>query len=122
MRHGPVDAIRLADPESNGNGEAPAKGCPECHALTAAGYANCPECGHEFPPRQRTRHDATAGSEAILSDQVARTEYEVTDVFYAVHVKRNGPPEAPRTMRVDYPHSPDTIGYEPDELVSQRAA
>ncbi len=102
LRHGPVDAIRLADPESNGNGEAPAKECPACHALIAAGYAICPECGHEFPERQRSKHEATAGTEAILSNQVTRTEHEVSEVFYAVHVKRDAPPDAPRTMRVDY--------------------
>jgi DNA repair protein RadD len=102
LRHGPVDAIRLADPESKGNGDAPAKECPTCHALIAAGYATCPECGHEFPERQRSKHEATAGTEAILSDQVTRTEYEVDEVFYAVHVKRDAPPDAPRTMRVDY--------------------
>lgn len=102
LRHGPVDAIRLADPQSNGNGEAPAKECPACHALIAAGYAICPECGHEFPERQRSKHEATAGTEAILSDQVTRTEHEVNDVFFAVHTKRDAPPDAPRTMRVDY--------------------
>ena len=112
LRHGPVDAIRLADSESNGNGEAPAKECPACHALIAAGYATCPECGHEFPERQRSKHEATAGTEAILSDQVTRTEYEVSEVFYAVHVKRDAPPDAPRTMRVDY-----RIGF--NEYVSE---
>jgi len=102
LRHGPVDAIRVTDPQSNGNGEAPAKECPECHAVIAAGYAACPECGHEFPPPERRKHEATASSEGILSGQVTRTEYEVNDVFYAVHEKRGAPPDAPRTMRVDY--------------------
>lgn len=102
LRHGPVDAIRLTDPQSNGNGEAPAKECPECHAVIAAGYATCPECGHKFPPPERRKHDATASSEGILSGQVTRTEYEINDVFYAVHEKRGAPPDAPRTMRVDY--------------------
>ncbi|MBU0640568.1 MAG: hypothetical protein KKB50_17035, partial [Planctomycetes bacterium] len=75
---------------------------PACHALIAAGYANCPECGHEFPERQRSKHEATAGTEAILSDQVTRTEYDVAEVFYAIHEKRGAPPDAPRTLRVDY--------------------
>lgn len=102
LRHGPVDAIRITDAASNGNGDAPAKECPQCHAVIAAGYANCPECGHEFPERNRRKHEATASSEGILSDQVTRTEHEVTETFYCVHVKRDAPPEAPRTMRVDY--------------------
>ena len=102
LRHGPVDQIRITNPNSNGNGDAPAKECPECHAVIAAGYAMCPECGHEFPPPQRQKHQATAGTEAILSDQSTRSEYEVVEVFYAVHTKRGAPPEASRTMRVDY--------------------
>ena len=43
-----------------------------------------------------------ATSEGILSDQTTCTKHEVADVFYSVHVKRGAPPEAPRTMRVDY--------------------
>ncbi|RIK82081.1 MAG: DNA helicase [Planctomycetota bacterium] len=101
LRHGPVDQLRVS-PVANGNGEAPAKECPQCHAVIAAGYANCPECGHEFPDRNRRQHEATASSEGILSDQTTRTEHEVTDVFYSVHIKRGAPPDAPRTMRVDY--------------------
>lgn len=102
LRHGPVDALRVTDSASNGNGEAPAKECPQCHAVIAAGYASCPECGHEFPERNHRKHEATASSEGILSDQLTRTEHEVTEIFYSVHIKRGAPPEAPRTMRVDY--------------------
>ncbi len=111
LRHGPVDQLRTS-PVANGNGEAPAKECPQCHAIIAAGYANCPDCGHEFPERNRRKHDATASSEGILSDQTSRVECEITDVFYSVHVKRGAPPDAPRTMRVDY-----RIGF--NEYVSE---
>ena len=55
-----------------GSGEAPAKECPDCHSLIATGYAACPECGHEFPPRQHQGHDATASTEAVLSGQTLR--------------------------------------------------
>ncbi len=101
LRHGPVDQLRVS-PAASGDGDAPAKECPQCHAIIAAGYANCPECGHEFPDRNCRQHEATASSEGILSDQVARTEHDVTDVCYSVHIKRGAPPDAPRTMRVDY--------------------
>jgi DNA repair protein RadD len=111
LRHGPVDALRVDDRDS-GSGEAPAKECPQCRALIATGYAGCPECGHEFPSPERQKHRATAGSEAILSDQATRTEDEVSEVFYAVHTKRDAPPDAPRTMRVDY-----RIGF--NEYVSE---
>ena len=70
--------------------------------MIAAGYAACPACGHVFPPRQVRKHDGQASEASILSGQPTRVEHEVTDVFYTVHVKRDAPPDAPRTMRVDY--------------------
>ena len=112
LRHGPVDQLRVVGNDVNANGDAPAKECPQCHAIIAAGYANCPECGHEFPDRNRRKHEATASSEGILSDQVTRTEHEISEVFYSVHVKRGAPPDAPRSMRVDY-----RIGF--NEYVSE---
>lgn len=71
-------------------------------SVIAAGYARCPECGREFPPPERQKHDAQASTAGVLSDQVVDTEYEVLDVRYSVHVKQNAPPDAPKTMRVDY--------------------
>jgi DNA repair protein RadD len=112
LRHGPVDQLRVGDAGPRGNGEAPAKECPECHEVIAAGYATCPACGHAFPPRQHRQHDGQATDAAILSDQSTRTEHEVTDIFYAMHTKCGAPPDAPRTMRVDY-----RIGF--NEYVSE---
>lgn len=106
MRHGPVDAIRITDAPSKGTGEAPVKECPQCQALIAMGYATCPECGYEFPPPERNAHEATADASGILTGQVTINEYEVRNVYYCVHVKRGAPPDAPRTMRIDY-----EIGY-----------
>jgi len=102
LRHGPVDAIRIQEPNAGSGGEAPAKECPECHAVIHAAYARCPECGYEFPPPERERHDATASDAAILSGQVTLTEYPVEDVTYSVHTKHGAPPEHPKTMRVEY--------------------
>lgn len=102
LRHGPVDQIRIEDKSNNGNGLAPAKECPECHSVIAAGYATCPECGHEFPPPERPKHDAQASGAGILSGEVIDTEYDVQDVRYYVHIKRGAEDDAPRTMRVDY--------------------
>ncbi|MCL4743284.1 MAG: DEAD/DEAH box helicase [Phycisphaerales bacterium] len=100
LRHGPVDAIRVKEPGS-GDGEAPAKECPECHAVIHAAYSICPECGHEFPPPKREKHEATASSEGILSGQTSRSEERVSDVSYHIHYKRDDP-DAPPTMRVEY--------------------
>ena len=102
LRHGPVDQLRIPDAPGRGSGQAPAKECPECHAVIAAGYATCPECGHEFLPPERQKHDARASTAGVLSGQFTDTEYEVLDIRYSVHTKRDAPPEAPKTMRVDY--------------------
>ncbi len=101
LRHGPVDALEIRD-RSSGNGEAPAKECPQCQAVIHAAYSLCPECGYEFPPPKREQHDQEASTAGILSSEVTETEYEVQDVYYSVHVKRDAPEDYPRTMRVDY--------------------
>ena len=101
LRHGPVDQIKVQAAQ-NGNGEAPAKECPQCHSVIAAGYAVCPDCGHEFPPPERKQHEAKASTAGILSGEITTDEYPVQDVLYSVHVKRGAPPEHPKTLRVDY--------------------
>ncbi len=101
LRHGPVDQLKLKERVA-GNGPAPAKECPECHSIIAAGYARCPDCGYEFPPPERSKHDAKASDAGILSGQVTTTKYTVSDVSFSVHFKRGAGPDAPRSMRVDY--------------------
>jgi DNA repair protein RadD len=102
LRHGPVDAIRIREANANGNGEAPAKKCPECNALVATGYATCPQCGYVFPPPERQMHDARASSAGILSGQVTTDERDVRGTYYSVHVKHDAPSDHPKTMRVEY--------------------
>jgi len=100
LRHGPVDAVRTKKP-GKGGGQAPAKECPKCRALIAAGYQVCPECGHAFPPREHAEHDAHASGEGVLTGQVTRADYKVTGTTYHIHQKRKDP-AAPLTMRVEY--------------------
>lgn len=101
LRHGPVDQIKTPDAR-NGTGEAPAKECPQCHSVIAAGYVVCPDCGYQFPPPERQKHEGEASTAGILSGEVTTTEYPVQDVLYGVHVKRGAPENHPRTLRVDY--------------------
>ncbi|WP_458789202.1 DEAD/DEAH box helicase [Adonisia turfae] len=101
LRHGPVDAVRVTTDDRGDGGEARAKECPSCRALIAAGYQTCPECGHEFPPPNRSKHDPRASDEGILTGQVSRTEHEVSDTTYHIHWKRHDPGAA-LTMRVEY--------------------
>jgi DNA repair protein RadD len=101
LRHGPVDALQVDD-RAGGNGEAPAKECPQCQAVIHAAYATCPECGYEFPPPEREKHDHQASTAGILSGEVTETEYTVTGAYYSVHQKRDAPEDHPRTLRIDY--------------------
>jgi DNA repair protein RadD len=100
LRHGPVDAVVVTD-KTPGNGDAPAKECPNCHALIHAAYRHCPECNHEFPPPQ-TELESTASGEGILSGEITDTDYDVTDVAFSVHTKRGADETAPKTMRIEY--------------------
>ncbi len=101
-RHGPIDQIQVNVNKSGSPGEAPAKECPECQSVIAAGYATCPDCGYEFPPPERNKHEAKASEEGVLSGEVTDEEYEVLDIQYFVHTKRDAKPEDPQTMRVEY--------------------
>jgi DNA repair protein RadD len=126
LRHGPVDQIRVKDYGAGGNGQAPAKECPECLSVVAAGYARCPDCGYEFPPPERKPHDAKASEAGILSGQVTTTTCPVRDVCYSVHTKRGAGPDAPRSMRVDYKvgwndYKSEWICFEHDGYARQKA-
>jgi DNA repair protein RadD len=101
LRHGPVDAIQIEKRELGG-GEAPLKECPICQSMILAGYATCPHCGYTFPPPEKQKHEAKATDAGILSGQANDDRYEVHDIFYRVHKKKDGGPDAPKTMRVDY--------------------
>ena len=101
VRHGPVDDLKIKEPGES-SGEAPAKECPECQELIHAAYSVCPECGYEFPPPEREKHDAKASDAGILTGQTTDTEYDVQDAAYHLHVKRGASPDHPKTMRIDY--------------------
>jgi DNA repair protein RadD len=102
VRHGPVDQIKVVERSGSGGRQTPAKECPECLSVVAAGYTRCPDCGYEFPPPERQKHDAKASEEGILSGQVTTTVHQVRETCYSVHVKRGAAEDAPRSLRVDY--------------------
>jgi DNA repair protein RadD len=125
LRHGPVDDLRIK-PVASGQGDAPAKECPECLALIAAGYATCPQCGYVFPPPDRTKHEAKASDAGILKGQVTTTKYSVNDAHYSVHTKRGASEDAPKSMRVDYcvgwhQYKSEWICFEHDGYARQKA-
>jgi len=61
-----------------------------------------PECGFEFPPRERERHDRQASTAGILTGEVTEIEYSVQHIRFAVHVKRGALDDHARSLRVDY--------------------
>jgi len=101
VRHGPIDAIHINEKISNGDGDAPAKECPECQYVCFAGVARCPECGFEFP-KPELKHGTHAGKAGILSGEITTTKYHIDSVAYFVHAKRGAGESAPKTMRVEY--------------------
>lgn len=97
-RHGPVDRVRgkRGPGETEGEGDAPVKTCPECQSICFAGLRECPDCGYIFPP-PKPKIERTATTEAILSD--GQPQWVPVDrVFYARHEKPGKPP----TLRVEY--------------------
>ncbi len=99
LRHGPIDALKLTARDLAGPGGcAPVKECPECRSLIACGFAACPDCGHQFPPPEKTKHEAKASEAGVLTGQVTVTQYVVQDAFYSIHVKRG----AMKTRRERY--------------------
>ena len=125
LRHGPVDDIQVTTIE-RGDGQAPAKECPECQAVIAAGFATCPQCGYQFPPPERRRHEAKASDAGILSGQGTTTKFTVQDVFYNVHTKRGASDDDPKTLRVDYrvgwhEYKSEWVCFEHDGYARQKA-
>jgi DNA repair protein RadD len=104
-RLGPVDQLKAWTPAKREKGLAPTKTCPTdgCNTLLAANARQCGECGHEFEIVEGDKHEATAGSEAILSTDVDEADYneviDITDVLYREHRKAG---KAQATMRVEY--------------------
>ena len=126
LRHGPVDEIKITTLD-RGDGQAPAKECPECQAVIATGFARCPQCEYEFPPPERKKHEAKASEAGILSGQVTNTQYRVQDVCYSVHTKRGAPEDAPKSMRVDYrvgyhDYKSEWVCFEHDGYALEKAA
>jgi DNA repair protein RadD len=99
LRHGPVDQVRVKEVGGQGSGQAPAKECPQCQSVIAAGYARLPRVRLRVPAAgPNGKHDAKASSADILSGK-DDPRYAVRDVSYSVHTKR-GARRRPRP-RVD---------------------
>jgi DNA repair protein RadD len=108
-RHGPVDAIvpptapgaHARDQEEDD--ELKGRKCPQCRTVTRD--ATCPDCGYEFPVIRRLAKHSAEASIAPLIDAPGSSivkKHKVYKIVYSLHIKRDAPPGAPKTMRVDY--------------------
>jgi len=95
-RHGPIDKVRPKRP-GKGDGDAPAKSCPNCYSIVAAGSLECPDCGHQFPERE-PKHERTAYAGAVMSHQDQPQWVAVDSVTYHRHRKAG----KPDSVRVEY--------------------
>jgi len=99
-RHGPLDQIQPKHGSAGkGNGTAPTKVCPKCQTVVLAMLSICPDCQHEFPQKPKAISDKP--SDTPIISEVVMEKYDVRDVRYSVHYKRNDP-TAPQSMKVDY--------------------
>ena len=57
---------------------------------------------YEFPKPEVAKHDAQAAKVGILSGEVTDAEYQVRDLIYSVHTKKDADESTPQTLRVDY--------------------
>ena len=88
---------RAAVAAENGRG----KKCPACQLDVATSRTSCPECGFVFPRSKEINHDSTADSDSQLTGQMPPEEWDVVNVVYKKHIKRDDE-LAPPTLRVDY--------------------
>ena len=104
QRHGCVDDIRIKTKEGGeGNGEAPVRECPDCHNVMPISISRCAECGYVFPIKEpEVKLDQTASKDGIITGQITEKEYPVLNISYSKHYKKNGMPDDPPTLRIDY--------------------
>jgi len=96
-RHGFIDQVQVKEKaQGNGEGEAPAKTCPDCQSIVHASLRYCP-CGHKFPDPELS-HATKAYSGAVLSSQVVSEWVDVESVTYSRH-KKEGRPDS---IKVSY--------------------
>jgi DNA repair protein RadD len=97
QRHGFIDKIKPKRKGAGGEGEAPAKQCPECQEMLPTATRMC-VCGYEFPP-PALNHAATSYGGAMLSTQVQAEWLDVDHVTYQRWEGREGKRD---TLRVTY--------------------
>jgi DNA repair protein RadD len=98
QRHGFIDQVKPKKAGGSGDGEAPAKECPNCQHMLPTATRVCPECNYEFPAPELNHAQKSYGG-AMLSSQVQMEWLDVDDVFYQRWEGKAGKRD---TLRVTY--------------------
>jgi DNA repair protein RadD len=106
-RHGPIDKIEVRK-QTDGKSEiggSPTKECPECLEMVHAACRFCPVCNYEFIFESDPHEDRVSNAK-IISEWQKPEEYEVKNVTYSRHSKK----DKPDSLRVDF-HINDFVKY-----------
>ena len=103
-RFGPIDMIDIREPKKATEDAPLVKECPKCQTLVRLPVMLCPECGFEFPRKEKEQreHEDRASNCGVISGEVTVDEYEVQHTDWQVWEKRGAAPDAPKTVRVTY--------------------
>jgi DNA repair protein RadD len=96
-RHGPIDDVKVTAKQSRGEGKAPIKLCPSCHAEIPAGLRVCEFCDHEFPEPEK-RVNWNASKLAVISEDSKPERFAVERREFNRHAKEGKIP----SLRVSY--------------------
>lgn len=110
LKHGAIDQIEVKK-QKDGTSKVegvPQKTCPNCESLMFLAVMICPDCGYEFP--QRDKHEDQASEADIISKWKKPEIYDVNYIDYQVHQKTG----KPDSLRVKY-YVSDMLHY--DEYV-----
>lgn len=92
-RHGPIDCIRKSHKKQRDNDEpgvAPVKTCPECETIIHASIMECPECGYQFPKKDKIQKEASKRELLSFEDEAA-LKINITSVSFVRHRKIGKP-------------------------------
>jgi DNA repair protein RadD len=93
--HGPITAVRTPKKGEKGEGEAPAKNCPQCGEIILATARECPVCGYVF---EVVKEPVKLHQEDIMGRDRSETEPVISWRWKTQNSKNGGTP----MLVVDY--------------------
>ncbi|WP_422462781.1 DEAD/DEAH box helicase family protein [Endozoicomonas sp. ALB115] len=121
-RHGPIDRINVDSirrKKKGVTGEAPMKECPQCQTFVLAFTRECPDCAYQWP--EKPQHEESASGAAVLASQVEAEWYNVDDVHYDLHEKKDKPPSLKVTYRCGFDAYSEWVCFEHTGFAQNKA-